>query len=81
MGCLSRGRQLRRNWKDRRIWQLDSYTWRRPIATIPRKMTMGTLESHGIGEVGLVRRESYLSTKQGGTNWHIHFFGTVNPKL
>ena len=47
---------------------------------------MGTLEWVGVpgGEVRLVRRESYLSTKQGGTNkknWHIHFFGTVNPKL
>ena len=31
---------------------------------------MGTLEWVGVpeGEVRLVRRESYLSTKQGGTN-------------
>ena len=47
---------------------------------------MGTLAWVGVpeGEVRLVRRESYLRTKQGGTNeknWHIHFFGTVNPKL
>ena len=40
------------------------------MATIPREMTMGTLEWVGVpeGEVRLVRRESYLSTKQGGTN-------------